>query len=201
MDFLLEHLVPYLITYQYFFIFIISFLSCSFLPIPLGSLLIATGTFASQGQFDIKLVILVTIMGTFLGDSFGYFMAWYYGEKVFLFIGFNKILKSKTFNVIEERFRRHPCFIVLASRFEVLSTLTINTLSGLGKISFRKYLLFGSIGNILSVFFYTFIGYGLGYNWQIINTTMRKVYFVCVLLCIILIVSFWNRIKELLVYK
>lgn len=194
MDFIAQNIIPYILLYKYTALFVIFFMAAFILPVPSGNILVATIAFAVDGYFNIGLVIIISIIANLLGDNCGYWFARIYGEKIFSFIGFRSILKSKTFNIIEEKFRRRPGFIILISRFDAISTSVINLLAGLGKVSYRKFIVHESIGTLLQVIFYSSVGYFFGHNWQMVNTTMGKVYFVCVVLCIILVVSFWSKI-------
>jgi membrane-associated protein len=194
MDFITQNIIPYILLYKYTALFVIFFMAAFILPVPSGNILVATIAFAVEGYFKIGLVIVISIIANLLGDNCGYWLARSYGEKIFSFIGFRNILRSKAFNTIEEKFRRRPGFIILISRFDAISTSVINLLAGLGKVSYRKFIVHESIGTLLQVSFYSSVGYFFGHNWQMVNTTMGKVYFVCVVLCIILVVSFWSKI-------
>jgi membrane protein DedA with SNARE-associated domain len=88
-----------------------------------------------------------------------YFIARRYGIKVLNKIGFRRILNSKTFKKLEDKFNEHPGSIILASRFEVLSTLSINLLSGISKTNYKKFLIHEVVGSIAQVTFYSVIGY------------------------------------------
>lgn len=194
MDFITQNIIPYILIYKYTALFLIFFLAAFILPVPSGNILVATIAFAVEGYFNIGLVIFISIIANLLGDNCGYWVARLYGEKIFSFIGFKQILKSKIFNKMEDKFRHRPGFIILISRFDAISTSVINLLAGLGKVSYRKFLIHESIGTLLQVSFYSSVGYFFGHNWQMINTTMGQIYFVCVVLCIILVVSFWSKI-------
>ena len=194
MDFITQNIIPYILIYKYTALFLIFFLAAFILPVPSGNILVATIAFAVEGYFNIGLVIFISIVANLLGDNCGYWLARIYGVKIFSLIGFRSILKSKTFNTIEDKFRHRPGFIILISRFDAISTSVINLLAGIGKVSYRKFLIHESIGTLLQVSFYSLVGYFFGHNWQMVNTTMGKVYFVCVVLCIILVISFWSKI-------
>jgi len=194
MDFILQDILPYVLTYKYIALFGISFLAAFFVPFPSGALLMAVSALASEDVFSFNTIILISILANILGDNLGYWVARLYGEKIFSQIGFRRVLKSKTFNLIEKRFREHPGFIVLASRFEVLSTLSVNLLSGVSKVPYKKYLLYESIGTIAQVCFYGSIGYIFAYNWQAINTLIGKIFLLIGFISVFLIFRFWDRI-------
>jgi membrane-associated protein len=192
MNFLLQTLIPYLLLYKYITIFVISFGAAFIVPIPSGSILMASSAFARIGYFNLFWVIVINIIGNILGDNLSYFVARRYGREVLSQIGFRRILESKNFIKIEDRFSERPGFLVFASRFEVLSTLSVNLLSGLSKTPYRKYLLYESIGSVAQVCMYSLIGYFFANSWESINTTVGKVSFL-VGVGIVLIIIFWGR--------
>lgn len=194
MDFLLYNIIPYIITYKYVALFLISLVAAFILPIPAGSILMAVTALVSEGYFNFSLVVIISIIANILGDNMGYWVARLYGERVFSHIGFRRVFESKTFNLIEKRFREHPGFIVIASRFEVISTLSVNFLAGVGKVPYKKYLLYESIGNVAQVLFYASIGYIFGHNWESVNTIMGKIFIISGIILIILSIKYHYKI-------
>lgn len=190
MDFLYQNLIPYLILYKYTAVFVISFLAAFVVPIPSGSLLMAASAYARFGSFfNIYYVIILSIIANILGDNLGYFIARMYGRRVLSRVGFRRILESKSFNNLENKFNKHPGFIIFASRFEVLSTLSVNLLSGLSKTPYRKYLYHEIPGSVAQVCLYSMIGYLFADNWESINSTIGRVTLVAILILILLIIS------------
>ena len=198
MDIFLQNAIPYLLAYKYLALFVISFIAAFVVPIPSGSILMAAAAFASEGYFKLSWVIVISVIGNLLGDNIGYWTARFYGEDIFSRIGFRKILNSKTFKKIEQKFRNKPGFIVLASRFEVVSTLSVNLLSGVGRVPYNKYLTFESIGTVLQVCFYGTIGYIFGYNWQSANSIIGKIFTIIALILILILIAFWSKVIKYL---
>ena len=194
MDFLIQNILPYILIYKYFALFLISFLAAFMLPIPSGSLLMAASAFSSQGYFNIWWVVIVSILGNILGDSVWYVLAYVYGKKFLNKIGFHRILESSKFKLIEGKFTRHPGFIIFISRFEVLSTLSVNLLSGLGKLSYRKYLLPELVGTFMQVGIYAALGYFFEDNWQSVNTIVGKVTIIILFVFIAALLVFSNKL-------
>jgi len=193
MSFILQTIVPYLLLYKYVTIFTIAFGAAFIVPIPSGSILMAASAYASAGYFNIYLVIILSIIGNILGDNFGYWVARKYGREVLFRIGFRRILESDIFKTIDDKFNKHPGFIIFISRFEVLSTLSVNLLSGVGKTYYKKYLLHEVLGSISQVCFYSLIGYFFAENWQSINTTIGKISLVIGLIVVFLLISFGRK--------
>lgn len=197
MEFIVQEVIPYILAYKYLGLLGISFIAAFIIPVPSGTVLMAATALASRGHFSFSLVILISLIGNLAGDSASYWMARIYGEKIFSQVGFRRMFKSKTFNQIEEKFRKHPGFIILASRFEVISTVSTNLLAGISKVSYKKFLLYESIGTVGQVFLYGSLGYVFGYDWQAANTIVGQIFLV---ILIILILSFFVYKKKIIAY-
>ena len=195
MDLLAQVILPYILLYKYTALFIVTFLASLAVPIPAGSLLIASAAFASQGYFNIYLLLFVVVIANLLGDNISYWLARIYGEKVLSRVPFiKKILNSKNFIVIERNIAKRPGLVIIISRFEVISTLTINFICGLGRTTYKKFMKYEIIGTFCSVFFYAFIGYTFGDSWQAVNKLIGNfslLFFIAIALGISL---FWKKI-------
>lgn len=193
MDFIVENIIPYLLLYKYVTIFAIAFLAAFIIPVPSGNVLMIASGLASVGYLNLFWIIVISIIGNILGDNAGYWVARRYGIEVFSRIGFKKIIKSKNFKNIEIKFNKHPGFIIFASRFEVLSTLSVNLLSGISKTNYKKYFLHESLGSVAQVCLYSFIGYFFADSWESINTTVGRIALALGLILIIIIISFGRK--------
>ena len=197
MGFLVQIILPYILLYKYPAIFIITFLASLALPVPAGSLLIASSAFASQGYFNIFTLLMVVIAANIIGDNASYWLARLYGKKILNNISFvNRALKSKNFIVIEKNISKRPGFVIILSRFEVLSTISINFICGFGKASYKKFFIFEIIGSILSVLFYALLGYSFGDSWQAINELIGNFSILFFLLIALGISLFWKKISS-----
>jgi membrane protein DedA with SNARE-associated domain len=200
MDFIAEFIVPYLLLYKYWAIFIITLVAALAFPIPPGTLLMASSAFASQGYLSLFWVIAIGSLGNIVGDNIGYFLARRYGRPILYRIGFGKILDSQKYKNIEERMRRRPGALIFFSRFEVISNLCVNLMCGLGKVPYGKYLLYESLGEIAQVAIYCTIGYFVGDNWQMISGIISKFLILILIVGLALIVIYrkkiWARITR-----
>lgn len=196
MDFLVQTILPYVLLYKYVALFIICFLASIAVPIPSGSLLMASAAFASQGYLNIAWVLISAFLGSVAGDNLGYFLARYYGKQILSKIGFRKILQSSKFKLISQRVAERPGFIIFISRFEVLATLSVNLIAGLAKTSYKKYLLFESIGTIAQVCMYGILGFLFGSTWQAVNALIGKFTIVVFIGIALIVVVFWRRLMK-----
>ncbi len=189
MDFIVQHIIPYLLLYKYVTIFIIAFMAAFIIPIPSGNVLMIASGFASVGYFNLYWVIIISIIANIAGDNLGYFLARRYGQTILLKIGFSRILNSKKIKNIELAFNKRPGFIIFASRFEVLSTLSVNLLAGLSQTKYKKYFIHESLGSIAQVTMYSLIGYFFADRWESINTTIGRIALVAAIILILFIIS------------
>lgn len=195
MDFLVQAIIPYILLYKYWALFIATFLASFILPIPSGTLLIASAAFASQGYFNTATIFIVALVASITGDNASYWFARLYGRNILSRIPFvKKIIVSKDFTLVEEGISKHPGLIIFVSRFEVISTLTINLICGLGKASYKKFLFFEILGSFANVIFYIAIGYSFGDNWQAVDKLIGNFSILLFLIVALGISLFWKRI-------
>jgi len=190
----IEFILPFVLLYKYWALFGITFVAALVLPVPPGTLIMATSAFAYQGYFDFKLVLLSAIAGNILGDNVGYWLARKYGVTVLSRIGFKKILASDKFKQVERLVRRRPGFILFISRFEVFTNLSVNIIAGLSRVPYRKYVWYVAIGEICQVTLYGSIGYFFGSNWERIGAAIGHTFLVIIVVLIAIVMLFWKQI-------
>ena len=73
----MELLVQTVFSMGYIGFFIYMIIVGTFIPLPTQLILLPAGFLASQGEFDITTIIIVTALGTTIGATINYFMAHY----------------------------------------------------------------------------------------------------------------------------
>lgn len=201
MSTLITALLPYVLSYNYIAIFIITVLAALLLPIPPGTLLMASSALAAQGYLSFFWVIVSGILGNIVGDNIGYWLARKYGLKILYKIGFKKILESEKYKRLEDKIKKKSGFLIFITRFEAFSNLAINILAGLSRVPYKKYLLYEISGEILQVLIYCSIGYFVGNDWQAISIILSKATKILLFIAILFIIIFWKKIKKRLTRK
>ena len=201
MNAVVQAILPFILLYKYWALFGITFIAALVLPIPPGALLMASSAFASDGYLNFWLVIIVASAGNILGDNLGYWLSKKYGKKILSQIGFRKIFESQKYHSIEKRLRDEPGWIIFISRFEVVSNLTVNIISGISNVPYRRYLTFEALGEILQVLLYCGIGYVFGDAWQAVDSIIGRFLVIILLIAIALAIIFWKRIGRWLYKK
>lgn len=196
MDIVIQTILPYLLLYKYVALFGLTFIAAFILPIPPGTLIMASAAFASQGYFGLGWVLVVSMAGNVSGDNASYWFSRYYGYPILSKLGLKRILDSNRYAKIEKKIKQKSGWIIFLSRFEVSINLIVNIISGIGKISYRKFLIYSALGEILQVTVYGMIGYLFGSSWQLISSIIGRTLLILIILGIIVLVVLRKRNKR-----
>lgn len=129
--------------------------------LPGDSLLFTAGFLASQGLFDITILVAIIFLAAVTGDSVGYAFGHRVGKKLFkredsLLFHRRNLIKTQAF------YERHGAkTIVLARFFPVIRTFA-PILAGVGNMNYRVFLMYNILGGALWSFSLTVGGYYLG---------------------------------------
>ncbi len=173
-------LLPYVFSYKYIAIFIITYAGALLLPLPSGTIIAAATAFGTQGYLNPWMVFFVGVLGNVAGDNTGYWLARKYGIQTLEHLGFRKLIHSERFKVVEKQIDDHPLLTVFWSRYLTAIAPTVNIIAGLGKVSFKKYFFFEATGEIAEVGTNFAIGYAFGENWEYFNQYMDNLWIVMV---------------------
>ncbi len=197
MDFLAQTILPYVLLYKYWALFVITFLSSLAIPIPAGTLLVASAAFASQGYFNIVIVLTVVIVANIIGDNISYWLARAYGKRIFDYFSFTRtIIESQNFKLIERGIRQRPGLIIFISRFEAIATLSVNAICGMSGVTWKRFMLYEVIGAIVDGVFYGMIGYLFGDSWQAVNKLIGNFSIIIFIILIGCVLVFWKKIVK-----
>jgi membrane-associated protein len=177
---LVDALLPYVLTYKYVALFIITFFGALLLPLPSGTIIAAATAFGTQGYMNPWAVLIVGILGNVAGDNTGYWLARRYGTPVLERLGFRKLLHADRFVVVEKQIADHPFLTIFWSRYLTAIAPTVNIIAGLGKVRYRVYLFFEFWGEVAEVGTNFLIGYAFGENWEYFSKYLDNIWIVVV---------------------
>ncbi len=163
---ILGSLLSFLLLYKYAALFVIGYVAALAVPIPASTALVAASAFASQGYFNIYLVLLTAFAANVSGDATGYLVARWYGREFLNTIGLRRFLHSKTFTKLEEYVQNFPSTVIYFTRFMTEAGPAVNILSGLSKVPYRTYFFFEMLGEASYVLLFGVAGYYLGGEWE-----------------------------------
>ncbi|KKU50790.1 MAG: hypothetical protein A3A28_02310 [Candidatus Sungbacteria bacterium RIFCSPLOWO2_01_FULL_47_32] len=129
--------------------------------LPGDSLLFTAGFLASQGYFNIALLMLVCLLGAILGDSFGYAFGKKTGETLFakedsFFFHKRQLERARIF------YELHGKKTIILARFMPIIRTFAPILAGVGQMRYPTFLSYNVIGGIAWGVGIPAIGYFLG---------------------------------------
>lgn len=149
--------------------------------LPGDSLLFTAGLLASQGYLNIIGLIIISVVAAILGNNVGY----YSGKKAGLSL-FNK-KRSFLFSPrrVEEAHRffekEGPQSLILARFIPAVRTF-VPIAAGIGKMNYRKFLVFNSLGGLFWGISVPVLGYTLGKKIPSIDKYLLPIILVIVIL-------------------
>lgn len=157
-------LVELIKTAGYLGVFTIVFLESGLLIgffFPGDSLLFTAGFLASQGYLDIRILIVGCFLFAVAGDSIGYYIGKKLGPKIFT--KDNSIFFQKKHLERAQRFYdKHGGKTIILARFVPVIRAFAPVVAGVGKMDYRKFLIFNLVGGVLWAIGVTLAGYYLG---------------------------------------
>lgn len=129
--------------------------------LPGDSLLFAAGLFASQGMFNIYLIIPISIVAAILGNNVGY----YTGKKLDKAL-FNKRgsfwFSPKRVHEAHVFFEKKGAIALILARFVPAVRTFVPIIAGVGEMPYRTFFKFNALGGILWGILLPTLGYTLG---------------------------------------
>jgi membrane-associated protein len=165
----LTTLLPYVLLYKYFAIFVITFIGAFALPVPSGSVLMAAAAFSIQGYMSFPLVLVTGIAGNMAGDNSAYWLVSRYGLKVLDKLHLKRFFSQARLDGARDQINRHPILTIYFSRFMTGIAPAVNVVAGITELPYKRYLLFEGLGEVTECSFFCFIGYIFGSNWEYVS--------------------------------
>ncbi len=129
--------------------------------LPGDSLLFSAGLIASNGFFDIKLLIIGCIIAAILGDTVGYWMGRKMGPKLF-YKDKGFFFRKKRIDDAEAFYKKHGVITIIIARFIPVVRTFAPIVAGMGKMKYNTFITYNILGGIFWVLLLTLFGYFLG---------------------------------------
>lgn len=128
--------------------------------LPGDSLLFLSGFLASQGFFNIFILSIGIFIAGVIGDNTGYIFGIKTGPMIFkrensLFFNKNNLTKAQNF------YNKYGALTIVLARFVPVIRTFAPIVAGVGKMEYRKFLIFNIVGGFLWAFLITLAGYFL----------------------------------------
>lgn len=129
--------------------------------LPGDSLLFTAGFLASQGYFDISLLIAICFIAAITGDSFGYAFGKKVGPAIFTKED-SLLFHKKHLERAQLYYTKHGGKTIVLARFLPIIRTFAPILAGVGNMEYKTFLVYNVTGAVLWAIGLTSLGYFLG---------------------------------------
>jgi membrane protein DedA with SNARE-associated domain len=199
MDFLhnsLQLIEHYMLLYGYWAVFFGVMLENAGLPVPGETILLIAGYFASTGEFNIFLVMLIACTGAVIGDNIGYAIGHHFGRGVILKIGRFFFLTPKRFEHMENYFKSHGNKTILVARFITGLRVFAALLAGATKMPWRLFFIYNVAGAVLWSVVITTLGYLFGQSLPLLIKWVGRSGTIMLIAAVVIGVVVWRVRKH-----
>ena len=153
-------------TAIYVILFLVIFIETGLVAMPFlpgDSLLFTAGLFAASGDLNLSALLILLFIAAVLGDNCNYWIGRKVGLRVFMikFKG-RQLVNEKYLVQTEAFFEKNGVKAIIMARFVPFVRTFAPFAAGIGKMDYRKFLLFDLLGGFLWIFSLTLAGYLLG---------------------------------------
>lgn len=192
MPYFLSFFFSYILLYKYITLVSFVFIGTFLIPLPLNIMFFVVGAFSSQGYFNVFVCWIVAFLTNVLSDLLGFFLTNKYGEEIFKTLHIDT--KNPKFLKIEKWLMEYSSETIFFTRITGPFAPTVNFLSGLVGVPFKKFLLYDIAGNFVDVSFFIFAGYFLGNFWQdFLKNTQYISLFIFLVFILFLLFRFYKK--------
>ncbi len=131
--------------------------------LPGDSLLFAAGVIASGlGVLNIYMLIVLIFIAAFAGDNSNYFIGNFFGPRVFNLK--SRFIRKDYLDRTHAFYEKHGGKTIIIARFIPIIRTFAPFVAGIGSMTYRKFVLFSILGNLLWINSFLWAGYLLGHN-------------------------------------
>jgi membrane-associated protein len=204
-DFILHidaHLVTITSSYgvwAYVILFLIVFAETGLVVTPFlpgDSLLFAAGAICSLGTMDVNLLGLLLIVSAILGDGVNYAIGARVGPKVFNRPS-SKLLNVEHLRRANAFYEKHGGKTIVLARFMPIVRTFAPFVAGIGKMTYRQFLVYNVVGAVVWVVSFLALGYFFG-NQPVVKKNFTMVIAAIIVISVIpAVVEMMRARKEL----
>ena len=196
MDFLhnsLQLIEHYMLVYGYWAVFFGVMLENAGVPVPGETILLIAGYYASTGEFNIALVMIIAASGAVVGDNIGFAIGHHYGRGFLLRVGRFFFLTPKRLAHMENYFESHGNKTILVARFITGLRVFAALLAGASrKMPWRVFVLYNMAGAVLWSVVITTLGYLFGASLPLLVKWVGRTGTILLIAAIVIGVIVWR---------
>lgn len=146
-------------TLSYSFLFLIIFLETGvvFTPfLPGDSLIFAAGAISAISMIDPRVLIIIISIAAILGDTANYWIGQFLGQKL------SSRIKKEYLDKTHEFYDKYGGLTIFAARFVPIVRTFAPFVAGMGKMDYKKFLIYNIAGGIVWTSLFVSLGYFFG---------------------------------------
>ena len=192
---LAQWLVHNILDMGYIGIFLLMMIESSFIPFPSELVLIPAGYLAQQGEMNVFLIFLASLLGSLVGAFINYFLALFVGRELLMRYGKYFFISNSAMEKMERFFHRHGPISTFTGRLIPGIRQLISIPAGISRMQLLPFTLYTALGaGIWSIVLIT-LGYVLGENKELIAGYLQQITFATMAAIVVLIIVYIIRIK------
>ena len=173
------------------------FLESSFFPFPSEVVMIPAGYWASKGEMNLWIAIVMGVLGSVAGALFNYYLAVKLGRRLLLKYGHYVFFTNETLEKVEDFFQKHGSFSTLSGRLIPVVRQYVSLPAGLARMNLWLFCLYTAIGAGIWVTILALLGYYFGQNEALLNENLHLVTLgVITLIVVATVIYIWMQAKR-----
>lgn len=182
----------------YLLLFAIVFTETGFVVLPFlpgDSLLFAAGALSGTGHLNVVLVYICLFSAAILGDNVNYWIGRHIGPRVFSKEN-SRIFKKEYLERTREFYEKHGGKTVILARFMPIIRSFAPFVAGVGKMHYKTFLMYDTVGGFIWVTFFVLGGYFFG-GLPFIKENFHYTVFVIIIVSFVpMIIEYINHRKR-----
>ena len=185
-------------SFVYAILFLIIFIETGLVIMPFlpgDSLIFAAGTFAGMKELNFWLLFFLLITAAIVGDIVNYEIGKHFGRKLLN----NKkfvIVKKENLDKADALIDKYGSFAVFIKRFMPIIRTIVPFVVGMGKLNYKKFMIFNALGGICWVALFLCLGYFFGNIPFVANNFTLVVLGIIILSLIPILITIINNRKS-----
>ena len=143
------------------------------LIVPGDVILALGGVYASKGKLSLPLVIVIGTLAATTGETIGYWLGRKYGRGLIRHVPLVRRLEGQLEDA-ERYFKRHGGKTVAIGRYATAAGAFVPFAAGVGRMPYRRFLLFDIPAIAVWAAGITIFGYAFGQHIQLVDTVLSR---------------------------
>jgi membrane protein DedA with SNARE-associated domain len=162
----------------------------SFIPFPSEVIIPPAGYLTVHGEMNIALVIAMGVLGSLIGASINYSIAFFLGRKFLIRYQRFLFLNEKRIDAMDNFFRKHGEITTFVGRLIPAVRQLISLPAGLARMNFGKFIAYTFLGALIWVGILAYIGRLVGSNAELVKEYSQKAGLAILPIAVLLIAAY-----------